>query len=151
LRKAETFSAPDGYRFTSHRVVRHGEGKRIATFGQPNRFFWISAPTLHSAQRLDVLPNRLAEFSSDRLSTARYLRREGSDESVTIKALEASKDGSGTVFAVGSDRMFFVAPDSEKAEGLRFSEFPLPFPPDFSGESQKETFACRTTHLNYVR
>lgn len=148
FRRAATFSVPDGYRFTSHRVVRSGKERRVATFGQPNRFFWISAPDLGSAERLDVLPNRLSELAPSQDSVKRYLRREGSEESVTIKAIEASRDGSGTVFALSSDRAFAFVPSDG---GILTESYGMPFPEDFSGMRGSEVFTCRTTHCNYVR
>lgn len=92
--KVETFAVPEGYRFTSHRVMPTPSGKRVVTFGQPNRLYSVSVPDFLNVEKADFMENRLAELSSDPASLARYLRREGGDESVVIKALETSVDGS---------------------------------------------------------
>lgn len=75
-------------------------GKKLVTFGQPNRLYSVSAPTFGSVQKADVSDNRLDGLSSDPDALCRYLRRDGGDESGVVKALEVSVDGSGRGFAV---------------------------------------------------
>lgn len=70
-------------------------GKKVVTFGQPNRLYAVSVPKFETVERVDVAENRLDELSSDPSSLVRYLRREGGDESSVVKALEVSVDGSG--------------------------------------------------------
>ncbi len=69
-------------------------GKKVVTFGQPNRLYSVSAPKFATTEKIDLMPNGLEELSSDPDSLVRYLRREGGDESMVVKALEGSADGS---------------------------------------------------------
>lgn len=79
----------------------------------------------------------------------RYLRRDGGDESVTIKAVEGSVDGSGRVLAVsGTDALVLCVDDTGAVLETRIA---MPFPEDSEGNPGAEAFKCRTTHLNYVR
>lgn len=51
-------------------------GKKVVTFGQPNRLYAVSVPKFETVERVDVAENRLDELSSDPSSLVRYLRRE---------------------------------------------------------------------------
>lgn len=68
----------------------------MVTFGQPNRLFAVSAPFFDVVETSDFMANRLSELKGDESAIGRYLRREGGDETVVVKALEVSDDGSGT-------------------------------------------------------
>lgn len=79
----------------------------------------------------------------------KYLRRDGGDETVTVKAVEGSVDGSGRVFAVsGTEALVLRVGDGGAALEERIT---MPFPEDSEGNPGAEAFKCRTTHLNYVR
>lgn len=121
-------------------------GKKVVTFGQPNRFYCVSAPKFETVGKIDVMENRLDELASDQGSLTRYLRREGGDESEVVKALEVSVDGSGKSFAVGA-REFFLF---ETFPELTFERFPIPLPESADGEKGEDVFVSRTTHCNYV-
>lgn len=61
----------------------------------------------------------------------KYLRREGGDEAVTIKAVEGSVDGSGRVLAVsGTDALVLRVDDTGAALETRIA---MPFPEDSEG------------------
>lgn len=121
-------------------------GKKVVTFGQPNRLYAVSVPKFETVERVDVAENRLDELSSDPSSLVRYLRREGGGESSVVKALEVSVDGSGAGFAVGTEEFFLF----ETTPELSLERCRIPFPESADGERGDEVFVSRTTHCNYV-
>lgn len=122
------------------------EGKKVVTFGQPNRLYAVSAPLFGTVEKSDFMENRLSELEGDGDAIGRYLRREGGDEAVVVKALEVSDDGSGTGFAVGSKDFYLFGTFPE----VRFERFSIPLPESADGEAGETVFVSRTTHCNYA-
>jgi hypothetical protein len=138
LEKIGTFSDPSAYRLTTHKLFSCEGKSYIASFGQPNRIYFIKADTLETFYYDDIGEDVLSGLSD----IGNFLNYNDL-ESIVLKALEISWDGK-MVFFVGSD--FLYVYDFLKRKIVK----KIDYHPSIFVDGKIQRFYCRTTHCDYL-
>ncbi len=140
LTKLSTFSHPDGYRFTSHKVFSWEGRTYLCTFGQPNRLFFIDTENMRVLFYEDIEEDLLSQ-QTDIANFINYTPL----EAFVIKTIEVSDDGQ-FIFFMSYDYIYFYSfPERKIVQKIRYTEGTSP-----DGEIVLADFNKQTTHVNYL-
>ena len=115
LTKVGTFSVPDGYRFTTHKVFRYQGKPYICTFGQPNRLFLIDGETMEMLHTEDIGTDMISGHADLR----EYLNTTNL-EWATIKTIEVSEDGQYLLLLSFQHLYVYSFPERKIVQRIRY-------------------------------
>lgn len=132
-----SFSIPEGYRYTSHRIFYYKDKAYICTIGQPNRLMFIDATEMQLLFSHDIEEDELTE----ELDVYSYVNSR--DDKFEVVALEVSKDGEN-ILIIGPQYIYLYNFPQRKLY------IKIDYKSSECGSNCLEDYIIRTLHTNYI-